>query len=71
MFLSVHVKLIFSLFSPLFFFPTLFCSALHNAHQQAVEDLLEDEDEDFDRDDKVIIGAIHKHAFQHKCIFNA
>lgn len=36
-----------------------------------MEDLLEDEEEDFDRDDKVIIGATHKHVFQHRCIFNA
>jgi len=77
MFLSVHVKLIFSLFCfllLLFFISPphslLFCSALHNAHQQAVEDLLEDEEEDFDRDDKVFIGATFKHVFQHRCIFN-
>ncbi len=36
-----------------------------------MEDLLEDEEEDFDRDDKVIIGATHKHVFQHRYIFNA
>lgn len=36
-----------------------------------MEDLLEDEEEDFDRDDKVIIGATLKHVFQHRCIFNA
>lgn len=74
MFLSVHVKLIFSLFCFLLFYSPpcslLFCSALHNAHQQAVEDLLEDEEEDFDRDDKVIIGATLKHVFQHWCTFN-
>lgn len=33
----------------------LFSSPLSCIYQQAVEDLLEDEDEDFDKDDKVIM----------------
>lgn len=59
-----------------FFFKMLsFLSFLCCNRQQAVEDLLEDEEEDFDKDDKVIMSRvrnavtdkqIHKHTHAHR-----
>lgn len=47
--------------------------SLISLSQQAVEDLLEDEDEDFDKDDKVIMSCVrdtftHKHVHQRHCL---
>lgn len=53
-----------------FYFSFSFFSCLCCNCQQAVEDLLEDEDEDFDKDDKVIMSCVrdaltHKHIHKH------